>query len=915
MSFHLTRLKVEQLRRFRQPFELRDLQPGLNLICGPNEAGKSTLVRAIRAAFFERYRSTAVDDLRPWGDSGATPQVVLGFEHDGVAGELSKSFLGSKRRCDLRIGAQSWQGAEAEDHLAQWLGFGFAAKGASKAEHWGIPGLLWVSQGTGQDLQAAADHAHAHLHQALARHGQGGADAPGLTGLAATEGDAVLAQVDALREVLLTATGRPKGALAEALAQLDATKARVQDLQAQVSQYQQEVDALSQLRAEHQRDEAERPWEALEQQLTQAREALNLAEQARQQLDEAQAREAELQRQQQWAQQVLSHSARQAQGLVQRAEQARLAAERAQRAEQALLQAQTQRDLAEAAWLKAQAVLQRAQQAEQCRQWQRDLQALRRDQAQAAQSVQQAEAAERALLAVAQPQGTTALSLKESDIRRLRTLQADVAQARLRLEGLATRLRFDLLPGQHLQAQGLTDAETLSLQGQGEQLLLGATRLTLPGLGALQIEPGGADPQALTRQHHTAQAAEAAWLAALNELGVPDLESAEARLAEQVRRQQQQALAEQALQLVAPHGLPALRAHAARLAQDVDTLQQALARAGDTAASDPAADSALAEPGAGLAATVAEAEAACKLAEQALQRATAAHAQAQSEQAAARALADSTQREWALAEQQAQQPDQLREQAEAQARLTELHTLLQTQQARVQQCQQQISQARPDILAQDVSRLGRSLAQVRQTHQQRSTQLALSEQALAQQGAQGLEERLALAQAEAARAARRLAELQQRAEALTLLRDRLQVHRQAALTRLQAPLQHHLQRYLGLLFPGAELTLSPTLVPTVLQRPQAGGLAERGVLDELSFGAREQLGLISRLAYADLLREAGRPTLIMLDDALVHTDAQRLTQMKRVLFDAATRHQVLLFSCHPEWWRDLGMAPRVLPAG
>ena len=70
------------------------------------------------------------------------------------------------------------------------------------------------------------------------------------------------------------------------------------------------------------------------------------------------------------------------------------------------------------------------------------------------------------------------------------------------------------------------------------------------------------------------------------------------------------------------------------------------------------------------------------------------------------------------------------------------------------------------------------------------------------------------------------------------------------------------------------------------------------------------MGLISRLAYADMLQEAGKPTLIILDDALVHSDTQRLAQMKRVLFDAAQRHQILLFSCHPENWQDLGIRQR-----
>jgi hypothetical protein len=32
-----------------------------------------------------------------------------------------------------------------------------------------------------------------------------------------------------------------------------------------------------------------------------------------------------------------------------------------------------------------------------------------------------------------------------------------------------------------------------------------------------------------------------------------------------------------------------------------------------------------------------------------------------------------------------------------------------------------------------------------------------------------------------------------------------------------------------------------------------------------------------------------------------------------VIFDAAQRHQLLLFTCHPEDWQDLGVAIRTLP--
>jgi uncharacterized protein YhaN len=48
--------------------------------------------------------------------------------------------------------------------------------------------------------------------------------------------------------------------------------------------------------------------------------------------------------------------------------------------------------------------------------------------------------------------------------------------------------------------------------------------------------------------------------------------------------------------------------------------------------------------------------------------------------------------------------------------------------------------------------------------------------------------------------------------------------------------------------------------------------------------------------------------LILLDDALVHTDEDRLSQMKRVLYDASQRHQL----CHPQAWQDMGVPLRGL---
>lgn len=135
----LKRLRVENFKRFRAPLELRDLTDGLNLFVAPNEAGKSTVAEAIRAAFFERHKSSSVGGLRPWSDSSATPTVEIEFELGGKPARLIKAFLG-KKRCELSIDGKVLDGTAAEDHLGELLGFSFAGRGGSSPEHMAFQG-------------------------------------------------------------------------------------------------------------------------------------------------------------------------------------------------------------------------------------------------------------------------------------------------------------------------------------------------------------------------------------------------------------------------------------------------------------------------------------------------------------------------------------------------------------------------------------------------------------------------------------------------------------------------------------------------------------------------------------------------------------------------------------------------------
>lgn len=882
MNFRINRLRVEQFRRFRQPFELGGLDAGLNIVAAPNEAGKSTLVRAIRAAFFERHRSTAVEDLRPWNEGGgATPSIELDFLLDGQAHRLYKSFLG-KKRCVLHAGERVLDGAQAEEYLAQRFGFGFASKGASKPEHWGVPGLLWVEQGSGQELDVGP--ARDHLREAL--QAQAGAGA-----LAATGGDELLARLRAQRAELLTASGKARGPYAEAADAISGLEAALAGLDAQVAEYRGQVDRLDALRRHYRADEEARPWQALRQALSAARQQYETWQAGQAQLRADQARLRQIEETRGLLIQSIDAMARQQADAQVRAAALRQAEHDLRDADAALAEAGGQ---AETARRHAQAAAERLRQArlqDSRASLQRQYQDAQAEAGRAQADLERARQSHQVLMAL-RAAHAQASALDPAQWEHLRKLGQAVRDAGLRRQAVATRLRHALPSGHHIDMQ--TDGRHQRLQADGEQLLDGPAVLRLADGGTLTIMPGGEDlPKRAQDYEHACQALDQA----LRGLGLDDLAQAQARLSETQERLAGIRLAEQALAIVAPQGLDPL--HAA-----LEALQARCAAAQAALAALPPADADT------LPLTQAETEHAGAATLE--QRAAAALAEAKRRQGIAQArhaaaLAEHTATQAALDD-----PERQRRLAAAQQQLLAANAEHAALAARIEALGAQLREARPDILEQDIDRLQRSIEQMLREHQARREQILVLENTLEQAGAQGLEEQRATAAGALAQARRRHDELRRRAMALDLLCRKIEDKRQATLARLQAPLLERLEHYLSLLMPGASLRMGADLAPGVLVRNTAGPLAEAGQVADLSFGAREQLALLSRFAYADLLQQAGRPTMLILDDALVHSDADRLAQMKRALFDAARRHQVLLFTCHPEDWRDMGVALRTL---
>lgn len=871
----LTHIRVEQFKQFREPIEIDGLHDGINLFCGPNEAGKSTLVAAIRAAFFERFRSSAAEEFRPWDDASASPAVTIAFDHDGEQYALTKRFL-ARKRCELRVGSRVLDGAQAEEALAELLGFQHAGKGASKAEHWGIPGLLWIQQGSGHEIREPVAHATGHLRTAL--------DAS-LGEVASTQGDDVIAEVQSARDALLTpSTGKPKGPYAAALDKVAALQSVLAGLQAEIAEYRHKVDRLAALRREHQDAAAEQPWAAFRAQEKAAAAALHHIQSLQDALAMERSQAGRWESRMALARNRLDGYAAEAREAVARQEALdRAIADHADAAAR-VAPWQGKLEQAEIALARAREQLRQARQAEAAEQRARERAATlaRRDALR--QTLAQAEAEQARL--IEHRRQAAACRIDESTVQRLRETDLALRELELRRAGVATRLRYSLPGAAELDMGGEV------LRGDGERQLIAPTTLTLPGYGTLEIIPGGADLAALRRE-------EDAWRARRQDIlhgaGVAHLQEAETRLRAQAVHLAEARNAEATLKGLAPRGIEALKAE--------------LAGAETAIAGMDAAASPVHEPGAPM--PVSAAEAIATAAEDAIRQATEGRHAAQLAEGQARARLEAARREYEAARAALDAEGRAARLAEAEGELAQASEQRHAALARAEALERQVAQARPDILRQDIERFRRSAEQHEQRHHERRDALFRLEAELELAGAQGLDERVAEVSRDLAQAQRQAAELAQQARALDYLLALLRDKRDTLTRRLQAPLRRCLQHYLDLLFPRASLDIGEDLMLGALTRPGDRG-AETSSFDALSFGAREQIGVIARLAYADLLREAGRPTLIILDDALVHSDQARLAQMKRALFDAGTRHQILLFTCHPEDWRDIGVAPRPL---
>ena len=159
-------IAVKELKKFDAPAQITGINDQLNIISGPNEMGKSTILSALRAAFFSRYSSLAKDirNLQNSQNFGA-PVVKVEFDVNGERYQIRKQFV-KQRLAELYFpDGRIFRGDAAEDELQRLISFGDSGGvGGQSADMWN---LFWVEQGKSFTPISVSDKARSSLHSAL----------------------------------------------------------------------------------------------------------------------------------------------------------------------------------------------------------------------------------------------------------------------------------------------------------------------------------------------------------------------------------------------------------------------------------------------------------------------------------------------------------------------------------------------------------------------------------------------------------------------------------------------------------------------------------------------------------------------------------------------------------------------------
>lgn len=866
----LKSLELANFRKFRDPLRIGGFTDGFNIVVEPNETGKSTLLEALRAAFFIRHsaKTELVRSYVPIGDDVA-PRVAVAFELNGQPWTLEKQFI---RSHFVRLTGSSGrrESDAAEEALQELLGFERGNNRGSDPESRGPLGMLWVEQASALSVESPNRIVRDTICGVLE------AEVGAVTG--GRRFDAICANVEASYSALRTpATGRSRGELAaaearvatagearrhaestfhdyeQALADLEVAKARLKIIERDIVDPETVEERRSLVEDQKTAETVTLRYSAAEAEHGRADEIAKTAATRIEQLDAAESRvrlAAEVLEKKQAARDE-AKSASKAASEAERARRTEVETARADREERenALTIARDQAKAFSRAAGERRAIDRR-------------------------NALSDLEARERAL---AEEAGSI---IAIDELAKLAQFERAAIEARARFEAGTVKVDLDLVSDVELRIDGQS-----SMSASVD--VLTPTRFEIGDAGSLVVHP----PQGIGLSIEADLAAANDQLAAsLRSLG---LESHAAGIA----RNERAAAAERemnTLRLQIAAACPADPTIA--LAAGADALRAFVAALGD-------ASSEVAAPAIDLD------DLELSLSEAKIAEASAIGVHEESRNALAKSEKD-------LATAMAEFAGASREVEAAGNALTNVlddgdrarleAALREAQRDRTSKFEA-LEKAREGANAFDLAAIRRRLenldrAAIRASNErlELTAKIASLEATVIREGTSGPAGRVVETREEEQAAIAACNRLRAEADMLSLLRDTLTGAANEASRTFLAPVTKRAGRYIQQLLPGCELSFDDELGLTSVTR---AGIDE--LCGDLSKGTQEQLAILTRLAFADLLLEDGAPISLILDDPLVFSDDARLETMTEILQEASKRMQVILLTCRSKAFRHV----------
>ena len=873
-------LMVEGVGRFAAATHIDGFVEGVNVLAAGNEAGKSTLFRAIRTCLFSRHDSK-VQEIKDLGsdDSQLPATVQLTFAHNGHTYVIKKCFIRSPSATLIEDGREIARGKQADEAVWELLGL---SPGSGRTLDDGAFGVLWVGQGASFRVPAPGAAASSVLNSAIE------SEVGALIG--GERARQVVEDINTELRRYLTDTNRPKsdGPLHRAVQEVEHWQTAETEVQGKFTALEQQFTNLLQLRQRHQELTDPAATDQLAKELVEARANVADARSAAQEIRRFEAEE--------------SNAKRALEGASQRLKQlrdltARIDASRQSEAAQtkSLPEQQAREQEIRAAMLRTQEQI--ADTEKQSQTLFANEQQLEKLSSAAIRSVRkddltrQLKALERAANELLQIDAQLAqINIKPKHIEDLDELERQVATLDAQLSASAAHMSVEV------KAAGTGQVRIGNTRPKDNHSapVVAPTKVTVGDLAVITVTPSP------NPRHEKRQTVDSERVALLESIGVAT--SADARALFARRRD--------------------LEASRKAVLTELKTLKVT----GDPASVITKTKSDLAETDAAIATALIDAkrqslpsskeieeeklELSQKRAPLDARRASLEETREQQQQALEGAVEIRSGTESTLKHIRKSIDDDIAlcpdfERAARDASLVTDVTTAETSHqtaATVLSAKRQTAPDAAEIERREVR--GQRLEQALENRKNDLIQLEREIGRLTGQiqtaGGDGVGETLAAAHEQRALAEREQVRIQERAAMLQLLRDTISSCLTEGRERYYEPVRKHLRPFLHDLFPGAELELGDGFAITGIKRDRTESFTR------LSDGTQEQIAVLVRLAMASILAERGQSVPVILDDALVYCDDDRIKLMFDALSRAGKHQQVIVLTCRLRTFAPLG---------